>query len=285
MKLAIIGAGAMGKWFAKFGKDRDWDISITDVKKEKAKKIAENLDLEFSESNEKAAEGADVVLIAVPIKETPKVIGEVADFLDKGSLLVDIASVKKDTVEKMKEIKTDSELVSLHPLFGPGTNRLDDKDIISIPVQAGKKYQELKKILSDFGAQVVEMEAKEHDRLMAITQSLTHFTLLTYISTLNSMKDFEKAKSLQTPMSQKLFDLSKAFLSENPELCGEIQIQNKYSSIARSSVLEACRSLNVALKAENTNVIEEIFEEIQEKLSTEEIEKSCKKLHKETEGN
>lgn len=285
MKLAILGVGAMGEWFAKFGKGKGWDISVADAKEEKARKIAEDLDLEFASTNKEAAGNADVVLISVPIKETPKVIEEVSDSLDKNSLLLDIASVKENVVEKMKGIKTDSELVSLHPLFGPGANGLDDKNIISVPVQAGKKYQELKKVLSDLGAQVVEMEAKEHDRLMAITQSLTHFTLLTYISALNSMKDFEKAKSLQTPVSQKLFDLAKAFLSEEPELCGDIQTQNKYSSIARSSVLEACRSLDVALKAENTNVIEEIFEEVREKIGAEEIEKAYEKLHKETEGD
>lgn len=284
MKLAIIGAGAMGKWFAEFAKNRGLEVIITDSERKKAQETANELGIEFSTDNEEATEDADMVMICVPIKETPKVIEELSDSLKKDSILFDIASVKEDAVAKMEELNVKTELVSMHPLFGPGANTLEGKTIISIPVNDGKRYQELKGLLSDLGAEIIEMEANEHDRLMAVIQSLTHFTLLTYLSALNSMKNSEKAKEFQTPIFKKLLDLSKAFLQEDPKLCGDIQTENKYSSIARSSVLEACRSLDVALKAENVKVIREIFEETNEKMDGEEIELAYEKLYEEMEG-
>lgn len=279
MELAILGAGAMGRWFAKFGKGRGWNVSISDIEEGKAQKIAEELGLEASSSNEEAVEGADIVLISVPIKETPKVIEEVADPLESDALLVDIASVKEGAVGAMEKIDVDSELVSIHPLFGPGAEGLEDKNIISIPIEGGKKYQELKETFSNLGARVVEMEAKEHDRLMSVTQSLTHFTLLTYFSALDSMKDSDRARTFQTPVFRKLFALTKAFLREDPKLCGDIQTENRYATMARNSIREACRSLDVALESENTKAIEEIFEEAREKIGSEEIEAAYKKLY------
>lgn len=284
MKLAILGAGDMGKWFAKFAKNRGWEVSISDIKKEKAQKVAEELNLEAVENNKKATEKADIVLVSVPIKETPKVIREVSDSLKRDALLLDIASVKEKSVDAMKEIDVDSELVSIHPLFGPGAENLENKNIISIPVKTGKKYAELKKMFSNMGARVEEMEAVEHDRLMSITQSLTHYTLLTYFSALDSMEGLEKTKKFKTPIFQNLLDLTKGFLREDPKLCGDIQIENRYSNMARASLQEACRSLNMGLKSKNTRPIEEIFEKARDKIGSEELKTAYKKLYEKIEG-
>ncbi|KXA95863.1 hypothetical protein AKJ65_00405 [candidate division MSBL1 archaeon SCGC-AAA259E19] len=284
MKLAILGAGDMGEWFAKFAKNRGWEVSISDIKKEKARKVAEDLNIEAAENNKKAVEKADTVLVSVPIKETPKVIREASNSLKRNSLLLDIASVKEKSVDAMEEIDVDSELVSIHPLFGPGAKNLENKNIVSIPVKAGNRYAELKKIFSNMEARVIEMEAVEHDRLMSITQSLTHYTLLTYFSALDSMKGFEKAEKLKTPMFQNLLDLTKAFLHEDPKLCGDIQTENRYSNMARASLREACRSLDTGLKSKNTKPIEEIFEMAQDKIGSEEIKTAYEKIYEKIEG-
>lgn len=284
MKIAILGAGSMGEWFARFAKRLDWNVTISDIKDERVKKIANELGLEASTNNKKAVEGAEIVLIAVPIKETPNVIQEVADSLEKNALLFDIASVKEEAVETMEQIDVDSELASIHPLFGPGAENLEGKNIISVPIKVGKKYRKLKKVLSNLGAQVVEMEANKHDRLMSVIQSLTHFTLLTYYSALNSMKYSEEAESLQTPLFKKLHDLTKAFLREDPKLCGDIQTENRYSSMARSSIKEACRSLDLALEAENVKFVEEIFNEARDKIGSEEIKSAYERLYEESGG-
>lgn len=284
MELAVLGAGAMGRWFAKFAGDRGWEVSITDIDGRKARRVSEELNINLSDSNEAAARDAGVVLVAVPIKETPQVIEEVAGSVAEDSLLVDIASVKEGPVTKMEEIDVDCELASIHPLFGPGTESLEDQNIISIPVKVGERYQRFKDILSSSGAQIKEMKAEEHDRLMSVVQSLTHLTLLIYVSAFNSMKSSGEALSFQTPMFKKLIDVTKAFLNEDPKLCGDIQTENRYSSMARSSILEACRSLNVALKAENTRVIEDIFEEAREELGMNEIEKAYEEMYEEGGG-
>lgn len=279
MRLAIIGAGSMGRWFAEFSHRSGWDTIITDTDSRKAKNIAGELDLDLAMDNSEAAAKADTVLIAVPVKKTPEVIKEVASSVTEGSLLLDIASVKENAVAAMQEIDANFELASLHPLFGPGAKEIKDKTIVSIPIETGENYRILVNHLAKRGASIVEMEAGDHDRLMMITQSMTHFLLLSYLSALSSMKDFERAKELHTPISVSLFDLAKAFLNVNPTLCGDLQVENKYASIARSSILEACRSLDVALGAENVGALEEIFEDAKELIGQEEVKAAYEKLY------
>ncbi len=270
----------MGKWFAKFAKDRGWNVSISDKNRERAERVAEEIGGELAEDNLDAVAGADIALISVPILETPDVITEVSEALDGNTLLLDVASVKEKPVEKMKSIKTGAELASIHPLFGPGAEKLRNKNIIAVPVEVGEKYENFKELLLEEGANVGEMEANEHDRLMAITQGLTHFTLLTYISALDSMKGSEKALEFQTPMLNRLLDLTKAFLKENPKICMDIQTENKYSHVARSALLEACQSLDEAIEAENTEMMEELFENTRKKLGLKEIEEAYENLYK-----
>lgn len=284
MKLAIIGAGEMGRWFAKlFCNNSKWEVTITDKDKSKAEDVSGKTGAKISDNNKGAVEAADIILVAVPIEATPEVIKDVAPHLERDALLLDIASVKEKIVDTMKGLDVDFELVSIHPLFGPGADDLEEKNVISIPINQGKKYQILKKKFSEQDAKVIEMEATEHDRMMSITQSLTHFILLIYLSSINSMKDSLKTEALQTPMFKQLSELSKAFLKENPEVCGDIQTENKYSQKARSIVLESCRQLDMALRAKNINVISEIFEEAHGKIDAEEIEKAYQRIYEEEE--
>ncbi len=279
MKVTIIGAGSMGKWFTKFCKNRDWNVTITDIDNEKAREVADDLDVETAESNAEAVKDSDIIIVSVPIKKTPIVIKKLEDDLETDSLLLDIASVKEDAVDAMKEVDVKSELVSIHPLFGPGAEDLEGLNIASIPVNPGEKYEKFKETLKELGGRVLEMEAEEHDKIMSVTQSLTHFILLTFLSSLNSMSEVEKAKDLSTPMFQKLLDLSEAFLSGDPKVCGDIQTENRYSHMARSAVREACRSLDADLQVENTGVIEEIFENARENIDPEKIESTYKELY------
>lgn len=269
----------MGRWFAEFSKRSGWDTIVTDLELDEARKVAEELGAELAESNAKAAAKADVVLIAVPIDQTPKVVKEVAGSAVDGTLLLDVASIKEDVVRVMKEIGANVELASLHPLFGPGAKSIKDRTIVTIPVETGEKYRAFKKHLESKGAKIEEMGAEEHDRLMRMTQSMTHFLLLSYVSALKSMKDFERAERLQTPLSDRLFYLAKAFLNLDPGLCADLQTKNKYAGMARSSILEACRSLDEAFNAGNIKIVEKTFDEARELLGREEVRSAYERLY------
>lgn len=260
MKVAVIGTGAMGQWLAGFVKQNLGEVVVADVSATKAEQVAKELEISYKSIAEAAAE-AEVVLVAVPISKTPEVIKLLAGQVQQGALLADITSVKSDVVEVMQTIESKVELVSLHPLFGPGATSIKGKDFVVVPVKPGRRYAALKHRLIELGARVTEMEAEEHDRLMAITQCMTHFVLLAYLDALKPMKGLKQAEKLRTPMFATLLDLAKSVLAGNPELYGELQVRNRYARVVRSSLLEACRSLDVAFSAGDAKSVRAIFKE------------------------
>lgn len=284
MKVALVGAGVMGRWFAGFAKRNRWDVVVVDIDIAKAKRVARELDVEFAKTDAEAVAGAQVAIVAVPIAKTAQVIREVSEHMQKGALLMDIASAKAEIVDTMRKLDVPLELVSIHPLFGPGATSIKGKCVVSIPVKPGKRYTRFKRRLIKRGAQVIEMDADEHDRLMAVTQCLTHFVLISYMSALRSMRGLERAKKLRTPLSAMLFDLGKATLAGNPELYGEVQVLNKYASVARSNLMEACRSLDLAFQARDIKAARQVFEEALSVLGPAAVKEAYKRLYENFEG-
>ncbi|MBA7608413.1 hypothetical protein ES703_15590 [subsurface metagenome] len=278
MKVAIIGTGAMGRWLVGFAKQNLGEVVLADAIAAKAERVATEFGVNFRSVPEAAAE-AELVLVAVPISKTPDVIKSLAGQVQRGTLLADVSSVKSDVIEAMQTIEAKVELVSLHPLFGPGATSVKGKDFVAIPVKPGKRYAALKHRLLELGARVTEMGAEDHDRLMAIIQCMTHFVLLAYLNALKSMKELKRAEKLRTPMFATLLDLAKTVLAGNLELYGEIQVHNRYARVVRSSLLEACRSLDVAFSAGDVKSLKASFKEALAPWKSAEVKNAYEKMY------
>jgi len=281
MKVAVIGAGEMGRWLAKFFK-RLGEVILSDVSPSKARKVASELKI-TARATEIAVRKADLILIAVPISKTPGVLMKVAKVARRGALLVDVASVKSEVVKTMEKIKEDVELVSMHPLFGPGASSLRNKDVVVIPVRSGERYQKFKKFLVKSGAKVTEMDADVHDRAMAMVQCLSHFVLLACIRSLVSLGGMKQAGGLRTPMFSSLTDLAKAALTGRPELYRELQVQNKYARVVRISVMEAFHSLDAAFTKGDLSTVKAIMKEALAQFGQEEVKRAYDKLYRQFE--
>jgi len=278
VKVAIIGTGAMGRWLVDFAKQNLGEVVLADAIAAKAERVATEFGVNFRSVPEAAAE-AELVLVAVPISKTPDVIKSLAGQVQRGTLLADVSSVKSDVIEAMQTIEAKVELVSLHPLFGPGATSVKGKDFVAIPVKPGKRYAALKHRLLELGARVTEMGAEDHDRLMAIIQCMTHFVLLTYLNALKSMKELKRAEKFRTPMFATLLDLAKTVFAGNLELYGELQVHNKYARVVRSSLLEACRSLDVAFSAGDVKSLNASFKEALAPWKSAEVKNAYKRMY------
>ena len=79
MKIAIIGGkGQMGKMFAEAFKKKGCEVILTGRR-------GNNID---------AAKKADIIIVSVPIRETVKVIEEIASHIKEDALLTDFTSIK-----------------------------------------------------------------------------------------------------------------------------------------------------------------------------------------------
>lgn len=278
MNIAIVGAGDMGKWLAGVFK-KIGGVTISDIRAERAGRAASALDILAMPAGEAVRE-ADLILIAIPISKTPDAVKSLSRIVKRGALLVDVASVKTDVVKAMRSVRRKVELVSLHPLFGPGAASIKGKDIVAIPVRAGDRYQELKRTLEMMGARITEMDEREHDQIMAVTQCLTHFVLIAYLKAIKSIKWMKQAEKLSTPMFSSFISLVKAILAGNPDLYGELQVHNKYAGLMRNTMMEACRSLNAALSTGDVRALRALFDESLTRFNRNDIERAYREIYR-----
>ena len=130
MNIGIIGGSdGLGKTLIYYFRD-EFEVYISARDHNKGRQVANDLNVNYIESNEGLANISDILVIAVPIQNTCDVIREVAPFMKAGSLMVDVTSVKEGPSRTMAEVLPDSvEYIPTHPVFGPRTTRLDNQVI------------------------------------------------------------------------------------------------------------------------------------------------------------
>ncbi|MCD6088361.1 prephenate dehydrogenase, partial [Candidatus Bathyarchaeota archaeon] len=121
MKVAIIGAGKMGRWFTRYFIQQGHEVSISDINEKAAKRFAETMRISFSHSNSEVARSSDLVMICTPIETVSTVIKEILDYVDPSAPIAEISSIKSPVMLALKKAASSGKLIlSLHPLFGPG---------------------------------------------------------------------------------------------------------------------------------------------------------------------
>jgi len=212
-KIAIIGAeGQMGKWFSKYFLERDFDIIGYDSEKEIL-----NKSITKAQSLVGAILSADYVILCIPVKRTPETIRLIAKEMKRDSYLIDISSLKLKTAAALSKIPDKVNPICIHPMFGPGTKKLNGQNIISIPIRDAKKELAVAKSLFK-EANFVQIDATEHDKKIAIILGMTHLVNLVLANILAKEENFSLVEKMSgtTFKAQKL--LTAGIMTEAPEL-------------------------------------------------------------------
>ncbi len=236
MKVAILGSsGAMGSFFVAHFLGRGDEVIGHDMVRGAGPSSPR---FAFAASNSDAVRGCDVVLIAVPIRDTSRVLREVAGSLGNGTLVVEISSVKGRLLEQVRRTRSKATVLSLHPLFGPSFA----SDRLPLCVVGGEKEVRLARKLFP-KAQLIRLGPEEHDRLMAYVLSLVHLTNLAFVSAVSKgvgLKQFQRAS---TPTSRAQLTVAKAVLSQSPTLYSYIQAENSFVGEAIASMIAELEDL------------------------------------------
>jgi len=247
-KVTIIGGtGKMGRWFARFLKNKGYEVTISGRKIIKTKSIALELGVGFAPTGKEAVEQADIVIIATPIDIAPETIRETSQHLKRGAILFDIASIKRDVVKALEEAKFYGiHVLSLHPMFGPSIKSLIGKNVIIVPV--GKEpliSDAISKLFTDEGARVCIAEnAEAHDRMVALTLSLPHFINLLFGRVLSSLETNvnEVKKYGGTTFLLQLL-VTESVYQQEPDMYALIQTENQAFHSLLERVLEDTKEL------------------------------------------
>lgn len=175
--LIIGGTGQMGRFLAGFASLQGARVKIAGRTIDKTRRTAKEIEVDPGTLLDSAK--SDIIMISVPIEETERVAREAAPLMKKGSLLLDVSSVKTRIADRIAaHIPKSIEYVSMHPLFAPDIDQMHGQGIVAIPYRTGPKWKLLHRLFRESGANIYTMTSAEHDRKMAYVQGLHHFALI-----------------------------------------------------------------------------------------------------------
>jgi len=259
-RIAIIGAGRMGRWMARFFSNENIPVTVSDVNRDALRRVSEELDVSVDD-NANAVKHADSVLLAVPIESFKEVVREICRYLKPNQAVMDICSVKDPVVDIMhKYIKTGVTL-GTHPLFGPGAEKIEGRGWVLTPTNSRERKlaREVGGWLEKRGAKVYSTSPKEHDRLMSLTLAFPHFLGLVACDTLTRSGSFSKARRFAGPTYKLLLTLAEAVASENPDHYASIQMNLPKAEAFQKFFLATSKEwLNIVKKKDKSKFIEEM---------------------------
>jgi len=146
-----------------------------------------------------AVEGADLVVLAVPVGAMGEVAAEIAPMLAPGAVLTDVGSVKRSVVEAVgPHVPSGVHFIPGHPLAGTEhsgprsgfatlfQNRwwlltpLEDTDPAAL--------ERLTALIRSLGANVETMEAAHHDLVLAVTSHAPHLIAYTMVGVADHLR-------------------------------------------------------------------------------------------------
>jgi prephenate dehydrogenase len=174
------------------------------------------------------AETCQIVIVSVPIGIACEVIEQIGPHMKKESLLMDITSLKTKPIKAMLH-SSPSEIIGLHPLFGPGINSIDGHTIVLCPARTQGWLHWLRDILKKHNAIIIETTPERHDELMALVQALNHLNSITMGMVLKEWgEDLTELQRFATPMFTTKLDIIRDIFTNNPRLYAEIITLNPH---------------------------------------------------------
>ena len=211
--ISIIGInGKMGKWFANYFHKIGFEITGFDTNGEiKEKFIIQGNSLVG------AILKTDYVLLCTPTKNTPEIIRLIAKEMKRDSYLIEISSHKSKTAQTLLKVPSKVQPICVHPMFGPGTKKLDGKNMIIIPIRDAQKELTISKSLFP-SANFVTIDAIEHDKKIAVILGLTHLINILFANILGKDEKISLTEKMAgtTFKAQKV--ITESILTESPEL-------------------------------------------------------------------
>ena len=268
MKTAILGAGKMGVWFARFCKENGDNVVLADRKKEKLARFGEELGVETTADFVEAVKVADRIMICVSISSFEEVVKKIGPAVRDGQAVMDICSIKEFPVKVMHDNIKHGLVLGTHPVFGPGSKGVKHKAYVLTPTNAvEEKYAaEFKKWLEKEDAHVFVMTPKKHDELMSVVLGLPHFLGLVACETLLEQKDFLLTKQVAGTTYRMLFTLAEATALETPDLYANLQMNlPQMGKIEEAYIAKAQEWLDL-IRQKNPQAIGERIEQIKQKL-------------------
>lgn len=236
MNIGIIGLGLMGASFAKrLSPQKDKTIYGIDQNEQTIQTALElNIIKEGSTDPGKLIKKCNLIILALyPTMIKPWIV-ENQQYLESGTILMDISGVKTNIVEPVQAIlRDDLELISIHPMCGRESRGIyfaqadifDNANYIIVPTDKNtpKAIGAAKQLGKDLRVKNISiLSCEEHDRMIGFLSQLTHVIAVSLMNTHDnshlveytgdSFRDLTRIATINEDLWSELFLLNKDIL-------------------------------------------------------------------------
>lgn len=236
MNIGIIGLGLMGASFAKrLSPQKDKTIYGIDQNEQTIQTALElNIIKEGSTDPGKLIKKCNLIILALYPTMIKPWIEENQQYLESGTILMDISGVKTNIVEPVQAIlREDLELISIHPMCGRESRGInfaqadifDNANYIIVPTNKNtpKAIEAAKQLGKDLRVKNISiLSCEEHDRMIGFLSQLTHVIAVSLMNTHDnshlveytgdSFRDLTRIATINEDLWSELFLLNKDIL-------------------------------------------------------------------------
>ena len=146
-----------------------------------------------------AVEGADLIVLCVPVGAMDRVAQDIAPYLKAGSVVSDVGSVKRAVIDAVAPHLSDNvHFVPAHPLAGTEhsgptsgfAELFDDRWCIIVPdlCDDDAVVAKLTALWRGMGSNVDKMDADHHDLVLAVTSHTPHLIAYTMVGVADDLR-------------------------------------------------------------------------------------------------
>lgn len=236
MKVAVLGAGKMGRWFVNLFKNEGFSVIVASRTQSKADALKAEFGVDVANSNVEAVVGADWILVCVSLTSLDTVLQEIGPQIKESQVVMDISSIKEIPVNLLQKYVKHGVTLGTHPVFGPGAKSLHGQNFVLTPVTESEKQfsNEFKEWLQKRGSEVSVLTPRAHDELMSLVLGFPHFVGLVAGDALMENSNFIGAKKVGGATYKLLLTLAESVSSEEPHF-----YSNLHMSLPEMEQLEA----------------------------------------------
>ena len=215
---------------------------------------------------------ADIIILALPIKQTKSYLENLAGLNLKDQVLVtDAGSTKAEIVAQAEKVFTDKAIrfVGGHPMAGShktgaaaaDATLFENAYYIFTPssLTTGGAMEELKELLSGLGSRFIEIDAEEHDR---VTSQISHFPHILASTLVEQAVDYGEEHEMTCRFAVGGFrDMTRIAESE-PGMWTSILLSNPQAILERiADFKERLDQVAETIQADNEEAIWSFFQE------------------------
>jgi len=226
LRVAVIGAGKMGRWFTRLFKNEGFSVVVSSRTRSKAEALGAEFGVEVARSNAQALDGADWILLCVSLDSLEPVLREIGSHVRPDQVVMDIGSIKEIPENLLHTYVKHGVTLGTHPVFGPGAKSLQGQNFVLTPVGDEEKRfaGEFRGWLEKRGAAVSVLSPRKHDELMSMVLGFPHFVGLVAGDTLMNTSNFVDAKAVGGASYKLLLTLAEAVASEEPHFYSNLHM-------------------------------------------------------------